>query len=148
MSNQIKIPASMLPADGRFGSGPSKVRKAQVDVLAGAWQTYLGTSHRQQTVKSVVGRLRSGLASLFALPDGYEVVLGNGGSTAFWDVAAFGLIRDRAQMLTFGEFGAKFAEGVKQAPHLGEPTIMTAAPGDAPAFLAEAGIGLNWLEAH
>jgi phosphoserine aminotransferase len=140
VSNQIKIPASMLPADGRFGSGPSKVRKAQVDVLAGAWQTYLGTSHRQQTVKSVVGRLRSGLASLFALPDGYEVVLGNGGSTAFWDVAAFGLIRDRAQMLTFGEFGAKFAEGVKQAPHLGEPTILTAAPGDAPAFLAEAGI--------
>ncbi|MFM8893915.1 MAG: phosphoserine transaminase [Actinomycetales bacterium] len=140
MSDQIRIPEHLLPSDGRFGSGPSKVRREQVDVLAGAWQTYLGTSHRQQTVKSVVGRLRSGLASLFDLPDGYEVVLGNGGSTAFWDAAAFGLIRDRAQLLTFGEFGAKFAEGVKQAPFLGTPTVISAEPGDAPAFRAEAGI--------
>jgi phosphoserine aminotransferase len=100
----------------------------------------LGTSHRQKTVKSQVGRLRSGLSSLFSLPEGYEVVLGNGGSTAFWDVAAFGLIRDRAQFLTFGEFGAKFASGVKKAPFLGEPTILKAEPGDAPAFQAEAGI--------
>jgi len=140
MSSQITIPANLLPTDGRFGSGPSKVRREQVDVLADAWQSYLGTSHRQQTVKSVVGRLRSGLATLFTLPDGYEVVLGNGGSTAFWDAAAFGLIRDRAQLLTFGEFGAKFAEGVKQAPYLGDPTIISADPGDAPTFRGEAGI--------
>ncbi len=137
---EIRIPADLLPSDGRFGAGPSKVRKEQVDALAGVWQTYLGTSHRQKTVKSQVGRLRSGLAQLFALPDGYEVVLGNGGSTAFWDVAAFGLIRDRAQFLSFGEFGAKFASGARKAPHLGEPTIIKADPGSAPVFAAEAGI--------
>lgn len=136
----IRIPADLLPADGRFGAGPSKVRKEQVDALSGVWQTYLGTSHRQKTVKSQVGRLRSGLSQLFSLPEGYEVVLGNGGSTAFWDVAAFGLIRDRAQFLSFGEFGAKFASGVKKAPHLGEPTIIKADPGSAPVFAAEAGI--------
>ena len=136
----IRIPADLLPADGRFGAGPSKVRREQVDALAGVWQTYLGTSHRQKTVKSQVGRLRSGLSQLFSLPEGYEVVLGNGGSTAFWDVAAFGLIRDRAQFLSFGEFGAKFASGVKKAPHLGEPTIIKADPGSAPVFAAEAGI--------
>ena len=137
---EIRIPADLLPADGRFGSGPSKVRKAQIDALAGVWQSYLGTSHRQKTVKSQVGRLRSGLSQLFALPNGYEVVLGNGGSTAFWDVAAFGLIRDRAQFLTFGEFGAKFASGVKAAPFLGEPTILKSDPGSAPVFAAEAGV--------
>jgi phosphoserine aminotransferase len=136
----IRIPADLLPADGRFGAGPSKVRKEQVDALASVWQTYLGTSHRQKTVKSEVGRLRSGLASLFSLPEGYEVVLGNGGSTAFWDVASFGLLRDRAQFLTFGEFGAKFASGVASAPHLGDPTIIKADPGTAPVFAAEAGI--------
>jgi phosphoserine aminotransferase len=136
----IRIPADLLPADGRFGAGPSKVRKDQVDALASVWQTYLGTSHRQKTVKSQVGRLRSGLADLFSLPEGYEVVLGNGGSTAFWDVAAFGLIRDRAQFLSFGEFGAKFANGVKKAPHLGEPTILKSDPGTAPSFIAEGGI--------
>ena len=138
--SDIVIPQDLKPADGRFGAGPSKVRKAQVDALAGTWQSYLGTSHRQKTVKSEVGRLRAGLRSLFNLPEGYEVVLGNGGSTAFWDVAAFGLIRDRAQFLTFGEFGAKFASGVKKAPFLGEPTILKAEPGDAPSFQAEAGI--------
>ncbi len=136
----ISIPVDLLPADGRFGSGPSKVRQAQVDALASVWQTYLGTSHRQKTVKSQVGRLRAGLAELFSLPEGYEVVLGNGGSTAFWDIASFGLIRDRAQFLTFGEFGAKFASGVRKAPHLGDPTILDAAPGTAPSFVAEAGI--------
>lgn len=136
----IAIPADLLPADGRFGAGPSKVRQAQIDALSGVWQSYLGTSHRQKTVKSEVGRLRAGLRSLFSLPDGYEVVLGNGGSTAFWDVAAFGLIRDRAQFLTFGEFGSKFASGVKNAPFLGEPTIVKSEPGDAPAFQLEAGI--------
>jgi phosphoserine aminotransferase len=136
----IRIPADLLPVDGRFGAGPSKVRREQVDALASVWQTYLGTSHRQKTVKAQVGRLRAGLADLFSLPDGYEVVLGNGGSTAFWDVATFGLVRDRAQFLSFGEFGAKFAGAARKAPHLGEPTILTADPGSAPAFSAEAGI--------
>jgi phosphoserine aminotransferase len=136
----IRIPAELLPVDGRFGAGPSKVRKEQVDALASVWQSYLGTSHRQKTVKSQVGRLRAGLADLFSLPEGYEVVLGNGGSTAFWDVATFGLVRDRAQFLSFGEFGAKFASGVKKAPHLGEPTILKADPGSAPVFAAEAGV--------
>jgi len=137
---EIRIPADLLPADGRFGSGPSKVRREQAEALAGVWQSYLGTSHRQKTVKSQVGRLRSGLADLFSLPEGYEVVLGNGGSTAFWDIASFGLIEDRAQFLSFGEFGAKFASGVKKAPHTGTPTIITSDPGSAPAFVAEAGI--------
>ncbi len=118
---QITIPADLLPRDGRFGAGPSKVRPEQVEALAAIAPTYLGTSHRQKTVKSQVGRLRAGLADLFSLPEGYEVVLGNGGSTAFWDVATFGLIRDRAQFLTFGEFGSKFAAAVKDAPFLGEP---------------------------
>ena len=136
----IRIPAELLPVDGRFGAGPSKVRKEQVDALASVWQSYLGTSHRQKTVKSQVGRLRAGLSDLFSLPEGYEVVLGNGGSTAFWDVATFGLVRDRAQFLSFGEFGAKFASGVKKAPHLGDPTILKADPGSAPAFSAEAGV--------
>ena len=140
MSDGIRIPTELLPADGRFGAGPSKVRQAQVDALAGVWQTYLGTSHRQKAVKSEVARLRSGLRDLFALPDGYEVVLGNGGSTAFWDIATFGLLDNRAQFLSFGEFGAKFASGAAKAPHLGEPTIITADPGTAPAFTAEAGI--------
>ncbi len=140
LPEDITIPANLLPADGRFGSGPSRVRKAQVDALSAVWQTYLGTSHRQKTVKSQVGRLRTGLADLFSLPEGYEVVLGNGGSTAFWDVAAFGLIRDRAQFLSFGEFGAKFANGVKKAPHLGAPTILTSDPGSAPVFTAESGV--------
>lgn len=136
----IRIPADLLPADGRFGSGPSRVRKAQVDALADVWQTYLGTSHRQKTVKGQVGRLRTGIADLFSLPEGYEVVLGNGGSTCFWDVASFGLIRDRAQFLSFGEFGAKFASGVKKAPHVGDPTILKSDPGSAPVFSAEAGV--------
>ena len=140
MSQDITIPTELLPSDGRFGAGPSKVRHEQVEALAEVWKSYLGTSHRQKTVKSEVGRLRSGLASLFSLPEGYEVVLGNGGSTAFWDVATFGLIEDRAQFLSFGEFGAKFASGAKKAPHLSDPTIIKAEPGTAPVFVAEAGI--------
>ena len=140
MSEDIRIPSELLPTDGRFGAGPSKVRHEQVEALEKVWKSYLGTSHRQKTVKSEVGRLRSGLRSLFSLPDDYEVVLGNGGSTAFWDIATFGLIEDRAQFLSFGEFGAKFASGAKKAPHLGDPTIITAEPGTAPIFTAEAGI--------
>ena len=140
LPEDVRIPVELLPSDGRFGSGPSRIRKDQIDALAGVWQTYLGTSHRQKTVKSQVGRLRVGLADLFSLPDGYEVVLGNGGSTAFWDIAAFGLIRDRAQFLSFGEFGAKFASGAKKAPHLGDPTILKSEPGSAPSFAVEAGI--------
>jgi phosphoserine aminotransferase len=140
VSENIRIPSELLPGDGRFGAGPSKVRHEQVQALGRVWQSYLGTSHRQKTVKSEVGRLRAGLRTLFSLPDGYEVVLGNGGSTAFWDVATFSLIEDRAQFLSFGEFGAKFASGAKKAPHLGDPTIIKADPGTAPEFIAEAGI--------
>jgi len=138
----ITIPADLLPADGRFGCGPSKVRLEQVDALRGAATSILGTSHRQRTVKSQVGRVRAGLAALFALPEGYEVILGNGGSTAFWDAATFGLIRDRAQFLSFGEFGSKFAKAASTAPHLGTPTVVRSDPGSAPQFQAEAGIDL------
>ncbi len=140
MSNDITIPAELLPVDGRFGAGPSKVRREQVAGLLDVSGTYLGTSHRQKTVKSQVGRLREGLAQLFSLPEGYEVILGNGGSTAFWDIATFGLIRDRAQFLTFGEFGSKFASAAKSAPHLGEQVIISSDPGDAPAFAPAPGI--------
>ena len=118
---EITIPADLLPADGRFGAGPSRVRDEQIEALAKVTKTYLGTSHRQKPVKSQVARLRTGVASLFNLPDGYEVVIGNGGSTAFWEIAVFGLIRDRAQFLSFGEFGSKFAGSAKSAPFLGEP---------------------------
>ena len=104
-----KIPTNLLPADGRFGCGPSKVRPEQLAYLAGAGAPIMGTSHRQAPVKDLVGRVQSGLGELFRLPDGYEVVLGNGGSTAFWDAAAFGLIEKRSENLTFGEFGSKFA---------------------------------------
>lgn len=136
----VIIPAELLPADGRFGAGPSKVRPLSVDALAALGRDYLGTSHRQSTVRSQVGRLRAGLAELFSLPDGYEVVLGVGGTTAFWEAAVFGLIQDRAQFLSFGEFGAKFAKATTIAPFVGEPTIIESAPGDAPEFEYEAGV--------
>ena len=136
----ITIPADLKPGDGRFGSGPSKVRPAQVESLARVADTYLGTSHRQATVKSQVARLRSGLSDLFSLPDGYEVVLGNGGTTAFWEVATFGLVRDRAQFLSFGEFGGKFVKAVQAAPFLSEPTVAKSDPGSAPQFTAEPGV--------
>lgn len=129
----LVIPAELRPIDGRFGAGPSRIRAAQIAALAGP-SAAMGTSHRQAPVKAQVGRVRSGLRDLFDLPEGYEVVLGNGGSTAFWDVATFGLIRDRAQFLSFGEFGAKFAAGAKAAPFLGEMSIITGDPGDAPTF--------------
>ncbi len=112
----ISIPPNLLPGDGRFGSGPSKVRPEGVEALAKAASSYLGTSHRQAPVKSVVGRLREGLAHLFELPDGYEVVLGNGGTTCFWDAATFGLIERKSQHLSFGEFSSKFAAAASAAP--------------------------------
>ncbi|MHA7985724.1 phosphoserine transaminase [Rathayibacter sp. CAU 1779] len=123
----IAIPESLLPADGRFGSGPSKVRPAQVEALVAAESDLLGTSHRQAPVRSLVGRVREGLEALFRIPDGYEVVLGNGGSSAFWDAAAFGLIEQRAEALVFGEFSQKFAKAASapwlQAPHVIEAPV-------------------------
>jgi phosphoserine aminotransferase len=136
----IRIPDELRPADGRFGCGPSKVRPAAVQALAEVATSYLGTSHRQQPVRDQVARLRRGIAEFFGLPEGYEVILGNGGSTAFWDVATFGLIRDRAQFASFGEFGAKFAAAAKAAPFLGDPTVRRAEPGSAPELVAEAGV--------
>ena len=126
------IPDGLKPRDGRFGSGPSKVRPEALAALAATGTSYLGTSHRQQTVKDVVRRVRAGLGELFAPPDGYEVVLGNGGTTAFWDAAAAGLVRERALHLTFGEFSQKFATVTKGAPFLADPIVVSAEPGDAP----------------
>ncbi len=136
----ITIPDELTPADGRFGCGPGKVRPEAVRALADAATTYLGTSHRQRTVKDQVARLRRGIADLLRAPDGYEVIISNGGATAFWDAATFGLIRDRAQFASFGEFGSKFAKAAKDAPFLGTPTIRTADPGTAATLVAEAGI--------
>jgi len=136
----IQIPADLKPADGRFGSGPSKVRPEAVAALATEGAKLLGTSHRQAPVKNLVRRVREGVADLFGLPDGYQVVLGNGGSTAFWDVATFGLIRTRSQHLSFGEFSSKFAKAAKAAPHLADPTVVQSDPGTRPAPRAEAGV--------
>jgi phosphoserine aminotransferase len=136
----IQIPTNLLPADGRFGSGPSKVRPAQADAVAAAGRGLLGTSHRQAPVRHLVGRVRQGLADLFSLPAGYEVVLGNGGATAFWDAAAFGLVRNRAQHLEFGEFSAKFAKVTATAPFLGTPTVIRAEPGSVAVPQAESGV--------
>jgi phosphoserine aminotransferase len=136
---KIDIPRDLLPADGRFGCGPSKVRPEQVAALAGPGATLLGTSHRQAPVRDLVERVRDGIAELFSLPDDYLVVLGNGGTTAFWEVAAFGLIRQRAQHLSFGEFSSKFAAVTTAAPWLDEPTVIHAAPGSHPEASAETG---------
>ncbi len=141
----IAIPADLLPADGRFGCGPSKVRPEQLDALVAAGDTVLGTSHRKPAVKDLVGSVRSGLTELFSLPDGWEIVLGNGGSTVFWDVATFGLIRERSQHLVFGEFSSKFAEAAAAAPHLGEPTVVRSDTGRHPDAVAEDGIDLYAL---
>ncbi len=132
-STDLKIPADLVPADGRFGCGPSKVRPEQLAALAGPGAALMGTSHRQKPVKSLVGRVRAGLAELFSLPEGYQVVLGDGGSTAFWDAAAFGLVRERSLHLTYGEFSAKFADSTRGAPFLADPVIVKAEPGSAPA---------------
>ncbi len=141
----IRIPESLLPADGRFGAGPSKVRPEAVERLAGVAGSYLGTSHRQKTVKNVVASLRSGLASLFSLPEGYEVVLGNGGTTCFWDAATFGLIETRSQHLSFGEFSSKFASAAAAAPHLDGPEIITSEVGTHPLAVARDDIDLYAL---
>jgi phosphoserine aminotransferase len=141
----ITIPADLLPADGRFGCGPSKVRPEAIAALVEDAPTYLGTSHRQAPVKFMVSRLRNAVAELFALPDGYEVILGNGGTTVFWDAAIFGLIEEKSQHLTFGEFSSKFAECATRAPFLSDPTIITADPGTAASAQAEAGIDLYAL---
>jgi len=132
----LTIPADLLPADGRFGCGPSKVRPEQLAAVAAA-ADLMGTSHRQKPVKSLVGRVRAGLRELFSLPEGYEVVLGNGGSTAFWDAATFGLVRDRALHLTYGEFSSKFADSTRGAPFLADPVVIKADPGSAPEPTAD-----------
>jgi phosphoserine aminotransferase len=140
VTDTITIPDHLKPADGRFGAGPSKVRVEALHALAATGDSLLGTSHRQAPVKNLVGRVREGVSSLFSLPDGYEVVLGNGGATAFWDIATFGLIRERSQHLSFGEFSAKFAKAAQAAPFLGEPSVITSAPGTRPTAQAEPGV--------
>ncbi len=137
-STSVQIPVELKPADGRFGCGPSKVRPEALVALAerGA---LMGTSHRQAPVRHLVGRIRSGLAELFGLPDGYEIALGNGGTTAFWDAAAAWLVRDRALHLTYGEFSQKFAKVTAGAPFLADPIVVEAEPGDAPAPVADPG---------
>ncbi|MBL8932093.1 MAG: phosphoserine transaminase [Kineosporiaceae bacterium] len=141
--SQLTIPADLLPSDGRFGSGPSKVRPEQIEHLAALGRTVMGTSHRQAPVKGLVRRVREGLSALFGAPEGYEVVLGNGGATCFWDIAAFGLVRERSQHLVFGEFSGKFAKVTARAPFLGEPTVISAAPGSLPAPVAESGVDVH-----
>jgi phosphoserine aminotransferase len=128
----LQIPDELKPSDGRFGSGPSRVRPEQLAHLAGPGAALMGTSHRQKPVKELVGRVRAGLAELFALPDGYEVALGNGGTTAFWDAAACSLVQERALHLCFGEFSAKFATCTRGAPFLADPIVIEAPAGDAP----------------
>jgi phosphoserine aminotransferase len=136
---EIRIPAELRPSDGRFGSGPSKVRVEAQAALA-ATRQFLGTSHRQEGVRSVVRRVRTGLQELFSLPDGYEVMLGVGGTSAFWDAATFGLIERRSQHLAFGEFSGRFAEIVRAAPHLDDPEVIESPPGTHPWAVARAGI--------
>jgi phosphoserine aminotransferase len=128
---ELTIPADLKPRDGRFGSGPSKVRPEQLAALAAAGDLF-GTSHRQAPIKNLVGRVRDGVKTLFSVPDGYEVILGNGGSTAFWDAAAFGLVDKRSLHLTYGEFSAKFASAVAKNPFVGDPIVVKADPGSAP----------------
>ena len=143
--SELSIPAEILPADGRFGCGPSKVRPEQIDAIVASSRTIIGTSHRQAPVKDLVGRVRRGLTSLFGLPDGWEIVLGNGGTTMFWDVATFGLVDRRSQHLVFGEFSSKFAEACASAPHLGDPSVIASEPGDHPDAVADADIDVYAL---
>jgi phosphoserine aminotransferase len=138
----LTLPGELKPSDGRFGCGPSKVRPEALQALVTEGAALLGTSHRQKPVKSLVGRVRSGLRELFSLPEGYEVVLGNGGTTAFWDAAAFGLVRERAQHFTYGEFSSKFAKVTNDAPFLGESIVVKADPGSAPEIAYQQGADL------
>ncbi|GAB3283182.1 phosphoserine transaminase [Parasphingorhabdus pacifica] len=138
----LKLPSELLPSDGRFGCGPSKVRPEQLARLAETGESLMGTSHRQKGVKSLVGQVREGLRQLFSLPEGYEVVLGVGGTTAFWDAATFGLVRERAMSLTYGEFSSKFAKATKSAPFLTDPLVIEAEPGDAPTPVADPSVDL------
>ncbi|GAA1980582.1 phosphoserine transaminase [Kitasatospora viridis] len=142
---QIQIPADLKPADGRFGCGPSKVRPEALSALAATGTSLLGTSHRQAPVKDLVKRVREGVSSLFSLPEGYQVVLGNGGSTAFWDIAALGLVRQKSQHLSFGEFSSKFASSVKAVPWLDDPTVVKSEVGSHPLPVAEAGVDVYAL---
>jgi phosphoserine aminotransferase len=141
----LRIPENLLPRDGRFGSGPSKVRVEQVEALLADATTYMGTSHRQATVRNKVGEVRDGLSALFNVPDGYEVLLGNGGTTCFWDAATFHLIESQSQHLSFGEFSSKFASAVKQAPHLKDPQIITSDVGSHPSAQADESVDLYAL---
>jgi len=136
----IIIPLDLLPTDGRFGSGPSKVRTEALRALAETGTSYMGTSHRQAPVKSLVARVRQGLSSLLDLPDGYEVLLGNGGATAFWDVAGFRLVRSRSRHAVFGEFSSKFATAMKEAPHVADVDVVESTPGTHPTMTAEDGV--------
>lgn len=140
MTDTVQIPDDLKPADGRFGAGPSKVRPEALAALAAQGGAVLGTSHRQAPVKNLVRRVREGVAALLGLPEGYQVVLGNGGTTAFWDAAAFGLVRQKAQHLSFGEFSSKFGTVTKTAPWLDEPSIVKAEPGSLPVPVAEDGV--------
>jgi phosphoserine aminotransferase len=140
MTDAISIPDHLLPADGRFGAGPSKIQPSHLDALAATGRSLMGTSHRQAPVRGLVRRVQEGLATFFDLPEGYEVVLGNGGATAFWDIATYGLIREKSQHLSFGEFSAKFAAAAAAAPWLAEPTVVKSEPGSRPSPVAEAGV--------
>ncbi|MBA2327246.1 MAG: phosphoserine transaminase [Actinobacteria bacterium] len=140
MPPEITLPDHLRPSDGRFGSGPSKVRNEAVEALTAAAPEYLGTSHRRETVRFVVRRARQGLSELLSLPDGYEVLLGNGGTTAFWDAAAFGLIERRSQHLSFGEFSSKFAAVTRGAPHLDDPDVIESPAGTHPEPRVDASI--------
>jgi phosphoserine aminotransferase len=136
----LQIPAGLLPADGRFGAGPSKIQTSHLDALAATGSSLMGTSHRQAPVKDTVGRVIEGLSALFDLPEGHQVVLGNGGATAFWDAACFGLVREKSQHLSFGEFSSKFATSAKKAPWLADPSVITSEPGSRPDPVAEEGV--------
>lgn len=138
----LQLPSDLLPADGRFGCGPSKVREQQLANLADQGAEVMGTSHRQKPVKSLVGRVREGLNQLFSLPEGYEIVLGVGGTTAFWDAATFGLVRERALHLTYGEFSQKFAKATKDAPFLNDSIVISSEPGDTPDPIADPNVDL------
>jgi len=141
----ISLPTDLLPADGRFGCGPSKVRPDAVAALDRVSGTYLGTSHRQAGVRDVVAQLRRGLSDLLGLPSDYEVLLGNGGSTLFWDIATFGLIERRSQHLSFGEFSSKFAAAAAAAPHLDEPEVIESPPGRHPDPVGRPGVDVYAL---